>query len=348
MAYGIPPSGDPTAVMGRRIAAYIIDTLLALGILVAVMAVTKNRAYTGAPANACRTLRDTQGFSGLCLQFGSRVYTWKGGAAAAGYGFSGVASFVNLVVLQGITGASIGKLIVGLRVVDAQGAPCGVGRAFVRWILLIVDSICGIVGLIVALATHPHRRVGDMAAGTYVVALASVGRPVLGVAPAYPQQYAYQPQGAPAWTPPGAPPPAPQWGATPPPPTWGAPPPAPPTWGAPPPPESAPPTWGAPTPAPAPESAPATWGAPAPSTWGAPQPAPEPAPAPTPPPPPVPGNEPAPPAWNAPPPPAPQEPPAPTPPAPPPPAPPAAVPDPPAEGESWWNKAFSEDDEPEK
>ncbi len=303
MAYGMQPPGDPTAVMGRRIVAYIVDSLLISGVFIAVMALTKNNAYTHAPSGACQILRD-RGFSGQCLQYGSRVYTWKNGGAAAGYGTSALVSFLDLVVLQGITGASIGKMIVRLRVVNAQGEPCGVGRAFVRWLLLVVDGACFVVGLLVALLTQPHRRIGDMAAGTYVVALAAAGRPLPGAPPsaasyqgAPPYQYAYPQPGAPGWAPPGA--------APPPPPAWGAPPqPPPPTWGAPPP-TDAPPQWGSPPPAP--------------------------------------------PAWNAPPSPPP------TPPAPEPaqedpssqadrPAPAS----PPAAGETWWNKAFDEDDESEK
>lgn len=350
MAYGMQPPRDPTEVMGRRIVAYFVDAVLIFGIFIAVMAVTKSHAYTGAPTTACQTLRD-DGFRGTCLRFGSRVYTWKTGGLLAGYGISALAGFVDLVLLQGVTGASVGKLILGLRVVDAQGEPCGVGRAFVRWLLLIfVDSLCVVVGLIVAAVTHPHRRVGDMVAATYVVALADVGRPVQ----ALPQQqypYAYAQAGPPGWSPPGvAPPPTPGWGTTPPPaPGWGAPPPPPPppppAWGAPPPtaepPSAQPPAWGgpAPEPFPPPPASPGSppdrsgWGAP-PSPWAAPSRTPaEPTPAPPPPappastpPPPAPAAEPAKPASP----------------------PPSATP-PPAEGESWWSNAVSdEDDESEK
>jgi len=350
--------------MGRRIVAYIIDGLLLGAIGVAVALATKSQAYTGAPAGACQTLRDN-GLSGQCIQLGSRVWIWKGSAQLANYGLSGLAGFLDLVLLQGMTGASIGKYVMSLRVVDAQGAPCGVGRAFLRWVLLIVDSLCFIVGLLVASLTHPHRRIGDLAAGTYVVGVASLGRPVTGAPPAY--QYGYAAPGAPGWAPPGAPAPPPGWGTTPPP-AWGAPPPpaAPPVWG--PPPAAAPPAWGAPGSAappppppppgqapqpPPPVAAPAPdrsgWGAP-PSTWSAPPPpappAPDPAapqwsaPPPVPPPPALPPSSPVPPpspsGWDAPtatpPPPAPAPaPPAPEPPAwdappPPPPAPPAAAP----------------------
>jgi len=335
MAYGMQPQRDPTDVMGRRVVAYIIDFILFLGLFIAVMAVTKDHVYTGAPSRACSTLRDG-GFSGLCVQFGHRVYTWKSGGAALGYLISAVLGLLNIVVLQGVTGASIGKQIMGLRVVNAQGQPCGVGRALLRSFLLIVDNFfCFLVGLLVAALTHPHRRVGDMAAGTYVVAVADAGKPLLVGAPA-PYPYAYQQAAPPGWAPPTAQPPG-SWGAPPAPPAWGAPPPAPPTWGAPPP--AAPPTWGTTPPA----------AAPAPPPWGAPV-------DPTPPSPPaVAPAPPAPPIWPArvdPSPPAPPEPtpPPPAPATPPPPAPAAAPesPDAPVEGESWWNKAISDDDEPEK
>ncbi len=334
MAYGMQPQRDPTAVMGRRIVAYIIDALLIGGTLVAALLVIKHQTFKGAPVDACRTLREG-GFNGQCVQFGSRVYTWRGGAMAAGYGISALVGLLDLVVLQGVTGASVGKHILGLRVVNAQGQPCGLGRAFVRWLLLIVDASCFIVGLLVALLTHPHRRIGDMAAGTYVVALADVGRPFQGAPAAY--QYGYPPSGPPGWAPPGvAQPPAAPWG-TPPPSAWGAPPPPPAApWGAPPP--ATPPTWGA---TPPPESAPPGWGTPpTPPTGPAPDPGTQPwaapAPAPTPPPP-APAPTPPPPAAPSPPAPAPA---------------PAAEPEPTpaAEGESWWSKAFSEDegDETEK
>jgi uncharacterized RDD family membrane protein YckC len=353
----MPLQRDPTNVMGRRIVAYIIDFVLLAGIGIAILAVTKDQVYTGAPAHACASLR-AGGVSGSCLQIGSRVYVWKGSGLGLGYGIGAVASILDLVVLQAVVGASIGKLIMGLRVVDAQGRKAGFGPVLLRWILLIfVDNLCFLIGLLTASLTHPHRRVGDMAAGTYVVALADVGRPVLG--PAFAGPYgAYGQPGPAGWVPPGgAPQGAPGWGAPPPygaPPAqpggWSAPPPPQPTWGAPPP--SGPPGWGAQPPA---EAAPPTWGSPPPPqqapSWGAPPPPTAPAsptapgwadPTPPPPAPPAPPTEPGPLGWDSP---APST----TPPPPPPAAdPPAPEPAAPAEGESWWNKALDKDDEPEK
>jgi uncharacterized RDD family membrane protein YckC len=368
MAMAYAPPRDPTNVVGRRIAAYVlIDLPLTVVVTVAVLAATKSQSLTGAPSDACTTLRNTTTFNGQCVQFGSHVYTWTGGRFFLGILVGAVVAAANTVVLQGITGASLGKMILGLRTVDAQGQVCGIGRAFVRWLLLIVDGFfCGLVGLITVLVTHPHRRVGDMVANTYVVATGDLGVPIPGASGA-PPPYAYA--GQPAW---GAPPAAqqpwgaqplqPQWGAQPPPPAqqpqWGAQPQQPqwgaqpqqPQWGA----QPQQPQWGAP---PAPPAAQQPAPPPPPPGWGAPPPAAPAPPSPEAPAPPPPAYVPPPPS-DAPAPPPPTPPPAPTPPppaqqapdwsAPPPPPPSDAQPAPPppaqpSSGESWWDKAVSDE-----
>lgn len=85
------------------------------------------------------------------------------------------------MVVEGLAGGSPGKLIVGLRVLRPDGTPAGVGKALIRFALWIVDGLpyCfPLVALIVGSASTGHRRVGDMAAGTFVVGKAHQGRPV--------------------------------------------------------------------------------------------------------------------------------------------------------------------------
>jgi uncharacterized RDD family membrane protein YckC len=55
------------------------------------------------------------------------------------------------------------------------------GRAFVRTLLLIIDTISCIlpIGLWVAIFSRGHRRLGDMAANTYVVKARYAGQPVV-------------------------------------------------------------------------------------------------------------------------------------------------------------------------
>jgi uncharacterized RDD family membrane protein YckC len=65
-------------------------------------------------------------------------------------------------------GQTLGKRLMKLRVVRADGRPAGMGEIAVRTILRVVDNY--LVGLIVMLATGERRqRVGDLAAGTIVV-----------------------------------------------------------------------------------------------------------------------------------------------------------------------------------
>ena len=68
-------------------------------------------------------------------------------------------------------GQTVGKKLMKLRVVLADGRPAGMREIAVRTVLRVVDGIgFYIVGLIVMLATGQRRqRLGDLAAGTMVV-----------------------------------------------------------------------------------------------------------------------------------------------------------------------------------
>jgi uncharacterized RDD family membrane protein YckC len=71
---------------------------------------------------------------------------------------------------EGLIGASLGKLLMGLQVVDATGQPCGMGRALVRNLVRFIDNLfLFIPGLVCMLLTPTHQRIGDLAAGTLVV-----------------------------------------------------------------------------------------------------------------------------------------------------------------------------------
>lgn len=112
--------------------------------------------------------------------------------------------FLYSVVLQGTTGWTPGKKLLGIRTVDENGRVAGVGRTFIRQILWIVDSFPWIIpyltGFILALVTKGHRRLGDLAAKTFVVKSDALGRPPLqpafagGAAFQQPQPFAPQPQ----------------------------------------------------------------------------------------------------------------------------------------------------------
>ena len=70
--------------------------------------------------------------------------------------------------LESSEGQTLGKKLMSLRVVRADGLPAGMREIGVRTILRVIDNY--IVGLIVMLATGERRqRIGDLAAGTIVV-----------------------------------------------------------------------------------------------------------------------------------------------------------------------------------
>ncbi len=189
---------DPTNVMGRRIAAYFIDVVLitavaaVVGIVVWLGAAT---SFKNQPLNYCTNVAHP---GQACLESNDTVYLASNSDTGRAIGVGALIwalAPLNAIVLQGITGATVGKHMLGLRVVRANGAIAGVGSILLRSVLFIVDNMCfAVVGLVTALATHPHRRVGDMAAGTFVVATGSVGHPIGAQSFAgYPPPYASPP-----------------------------------------------------------------------------------------------------------------------------------------------------------
>jgi uncharacterized RDD family membrane protein YckC len=184
MTYGYGAPRDPTDVVGRRIFAYVIDILLTLIGFVTVLSLAHYEHRTGAPGDACAILRAQSApisgaaFHATCISIGSHVWLWKRGDFLTAVGVAALIAILNIVVLQAVTGASIGKHALGLQVVDDKGKSAGFGRVVVRSLLLVVDGVIVLIGLVSVLVTHFHRRIGDFAAGTFVVGKSSVGSPV--------------------------------------------------------------------------------------------------------------------------------------------------------------------------
>ncbi|MEA2438968.1 MAG: hypothetical protein QOH76_392 [Thermoleophilaceae bacterium] len=194
----------PTQVVGKRVAAFIIDGLIVFAI------------------NAILFLALTEKIPGECIGGGVTIngdcHGWTdGGKRALWIIVTLTTSLLVYVILPGIKGWSPGKAAMGIRLVNAEGRPPGVLRAFLRYILWIVDAFPYIIpyltGFITALNSQRNQRVGDMAAGTYVVdknAVGSLAGPPPGGQPAFAQpagQYGPPPAGSPVGAPP---PPEPQ------------------------------------------------------------------------------------------------------------------------------------------
>lgn len=79
------------------------------------------------------------------------------------------------VLLEGLTGFTVGKLALQIKAVDAEGRPPGLGKSFIRSLLRFVDTnpllVGGLPAGISVLVTKRKQRLGDLAANTYVVKL---------------------------------------------------------------------------------------------------------------------------------------------------------------------------------
>lgn len=78
---------------------------------------------------------------------------------------------LNLVIIQGRTGRSVGKALTGIKVVDERTeVPPGIAAAFLRTLLLVVElQFLGLVSLLSVILSPQDKRLGDILAGTVVL-----------------------------------------------------------------------------------------------------------------------------------------------------------------------------------
>jgi uncharacterized RDD family membrane protein YckC len=169
------PTTDPTAVVGRRLLAAVVD----LGILWVFSTTFWALASRPLPGGAEELGIEPCTGRSFCTHVGDRyVSGWPMAILAAVW----LAYLVGVFVVErGLTGRTIGTMLTGLATVGEDGRPLGVGPAFVRSVAGIVDYLpccVPVVGIATIAATPGHRRVGDMAARSYVVGHEWFGRPV--------------------------------------------------------------------------------------------------------------------------------------------------------------------------
>ena len=212
MAYPVPQT-DPTSVIGRRVLAALIDIILLFIPFVLLLTsafeyVEEENLPIADGQEFCDRLME-QDTGSACVDFtdvDGRVYyadDLGGDAWLALWG----GSFTLFVLLQAFAGWTPGKLISGIRVVREDGRSPGFVKALLRWLLWLVDGfpyfIPGVVAFILGLTTTGHRRLGDMAAKTFVVRKDAAGSPIVvpGLATGAPTP------SAPGWASPTPPPP---------------------------------------------------------------------------------------------------------------------------------------------
>lgn len=136
------------ARLGDRLIAIVLDTVL-LGSFFAFIGMYSASKWGG---------MTEQGFS------------LEGKPALISMAAALVFGFAYHWLLEGLAGATLGKLIMGLRVRGTMGKSCGLKASLVRNLLRIVDGLAVyLVGLLVALFSKRRQRIGDHLGGTVVV-----------------------------------------------------------------------------------------------------------------------------------------------------------------------------------
>ncbi len=141
-------AGRRIARLGDRLLAIIIDGLL----IMAVFAVVG---------------------TWIASRWGGMVesgFSMTGTPALIAIGLTTALAFLYFWFMEGLWGATLGKLMSGIKVRDISGAPCSLSQSIIRNILRIVDGIAlYFVGFLIALFSKLRQRLGDHIAKTVVV-----------------------------------------------------------------------------------------------------------------------------------------------------------------------------------
>jgi len=78
--------------------------------------------------------------------------------------------FAYLILMEAYAGWTVGKLILGLRVVDGSGGKIGLYKSVIRNLLRFVDGLpaFNILGIVLIATSQSEQRFGDRIAKTYV------------------------------------------------------------------------------------------------------------------------------------------------------------------------------------
>ena len=145
--YPPPPAQNALAdaSVGQRVGALLLDTLLVMVPLFIISGVLFGESQAGGDGASVS-------LSGVPFLLTVLV--------AFGYFFG----------CEAIAGQTLGKKIVGTRVVSDKSADLSNGQVLIRTVMRVVDGFAlYLVGFIAALVSPKNQRLGDMAASTRVV-----------------------------------------------------------------------------------------------------------------------------------------------------------------------------------
>ena len=150
-AAAVSSAGPITARLGDRLIALILDTMFIAAIVLVVAAAVLSRWPHIAEGHTALTLAAVSAGAVLVIAF---IYYW---------------------LQEGAFGATMGKGIIGVHVTRQDGSKPGLGSAAIRNAFRLLDAIpFYVIGFLVALFSRGRRRLGDYAAGTFVLEKAVV------------------------------------------------------------------------------------------------------------------------------------------------------------------------------
>jgi len=157
------------AGIGRRFLAYLVDKLVQFGIIVTLILALLLLAYV--------TGRSLQGWNYL-IELRNMLGQWVLALAILTYGAIIIGYFILFEYVW--SGSTPGKRWQNIRVIRKDGRPITFLDSIVRNVLRFVDIFAEVypLGLIVMFLDSRNRRLGDMVAGTLVIAERAVVRPV--------------------------------------------------------------------------------------------------------------------------------------------------------------------------
>ncbi len=136
------------ARMGDRLLALILDSILIMASFV-VSGMWAAVTWGGLTENGFSLVGKPALIAFLAMALFALLYYW---------------------LMEGLFGATLGKMILGIRVTAVSGQRCGLKSSLIRTLLRIIDGLfVYLVGFLVALFSKQRQRIGDHMAKTVVV-----------------------------------------------------------------------------------------------------------------------------------------------------------------------------------
>ena len=145
---------SPFAPRGLRLVGYLADSVLSY------VASLGGAIFGGMVAGL---MAGDPGATRLAEEAASRGYV-------LGWVFWGTACwFLNYGILQGLTGASVGKFLTGIRIVNLNGTPIGIRKSLSRTFCYVISTLPLYGGFIAIFFDPKNRCWHDLLCGTVVI-----------------------------------------------------------------------------------------------------------------------------------------------------------------------------------